>query len=184
MGKKLTTSVLNTAFNKKFSKRKVIVNVENSNYEVLVDEHVQLTKLEDLFTEVFQKYELSQKDNLGLDISIYAQVLLIKYFTDIPMTDDLGKQLEIFIKLKDLNVLDSIMEVLNDTELNDLMPKVMKNFTSKIMSGEINKFMLEHPEEAIKMIGLGDIFKTESETKDNENEIELSNEVDKLDGED
>jgi UDP-N-acetylglucosamine transferase subunit ALG13 len=58
MGKKLTESALKTAFNKKFSQRKLIVDVNGSNYEVLVDEHVQQTKLEDLFTELFQKYEM------------------------------------------------------------------------------------------------------------------------------
>jgi hypothetical protein len=169
MGKKLTTSAINTAFNKHFTRRKLIVNVNNNDYEVYVDEHVQQSKLEDLFSELFQKYEYSQKNDLGLDSSYYAQVLLLKYFTDIPMGDDLGTQLQIFIKLKDLNILDSIMDVLDETELNELMPKVMKNLTSKVMSGEMNKYMIEHPEEAIKMLGLGDLFKmNKNETENGE----------------
>jgi hypothetical protein len=182
MGKKLTESALNTAFNKKFSQRKVIVDVNGTNYEVIVDEHIQLSKLEDLFTELFEKYKLSQKDNLGLNISSYAQVLLIKYFTDIPMTNDLGKQLKIFIKLKDLNILDSIMDILNDTEINELMPIVMKNFTSKVMSDEMNKYVLENPEEAMKMIGLSDLFKNNN-VKEENIDTELATEINEEVGE-
>lgn len=174
MGKKLTQSAINGTFSKHFTKRKVIVNVLTSDYEVLVDEHIQQTKLEDLFTELFQKYQLSQKNDLGLDMSYYAQVLLLKYFTDIPMSDDLGTQLSLYIKLKDLNVLDSIVDVLDDTELNELMPKVMKSFTTKIMSGEINKYMLEHPEEALKTIGLGELFKELNSNTENKESVETT----------
>jgi hypothetical protein len=176
MGKKLTSSAINSTFNKHFTKRKVIINISNSDYEVLVDEHIQQSKMENLFTELFEKQEYSKRNNLGLDISCYAQVLLLKYFTDIPMTNDLATQLSIYIKLKDLNVLDSIVDVLNETELNDMMPKIMKSLTTKIMSNEMVKYMSEHPEEAVKSFGLKELFKNEYNNIDESKESVESDE--------
>jgi len=129
---KLTSSILLQEQSKLFLTKKVIVNINKKDYEVLVDQKFLPTKLNQLILESVSNY-----DNLkNLDESVkvsYLMLLAIKYFTNVEITktNDFETQIRVLNALLDLEILDKILGEFPESELEKINDYMLK-FNSKI----------------------------------------------------
>ena len=176
---KLTSSILLQEQSKLFLTKKVIVNINKKDYEVLVDQKFLPTKLNQLILESVSNY-----DNLkNLDESVkvsYLMLLAIKYFTNVEITktNDFETQIRVLNALLDLEILDKILGEFPESELEKINDYMLK-FNSKI-----DEFMKDGKgiEYLKKIMGEGLVDVDES-TEVNEDTNELVNKIEITDTE-
>jgi hypothetical protein len=158
MAKKLTASALKSSAAKKFTKKKVILDINGNNYKVLVDTYIKPTDLEKLFEELKNNAPLIEAADPTFDISNYTNFLLVKYMTDLDVPAELDKQLELFYHLVNLQVMDKILENIDADELTKLFPVVTKKYLQSIVSKEFVKQNADNPEAILDLVNkLGEV---------------------------
>ena len=168
---KLTSSILLQEQSKLFVQRKITVNINKKDYEVLVDQKFLPTKIQQLIQE-----GISNLDNFnGLDDSVrtsYFLYLIIKYFSDIEIakTDDFETQIRIMNSMINLEIFDKILGEFEESELEKVNDYILK------FNGNLNELLKdEKGMEYFKKImgeGLLDVDGSENgESTDETNEL-------------
>lgn len=125
---KLSSSKILSLHSKTFTQKVVHVEVGGKNYAVTIDVKFQPTKLQALIMELVEKYQHISKLDDVLDISYYANFLLLKYFTDLGLeeVDDFNKQLQVFKGIIDLEIYDKIVENFAQEEIEKVNVYIKK----------------------------------------------------------
>jgi len=133
---KLTSSILLQEQSKLFLTKKVTVNINKKDYEVLVDQKFLPTKIQQLIQE-----GISNLDNFnGLDDSVrtsYFFYLIIKYFSDIEIakTNDFETQIRIMNSMINLEIFDKILGEFEESELEKVNEYILK------FNGNLNELL-------------------------------------------
>ena len=150
MAKKMKAiDVINSA-KQEFASRKVILIANNNiEYEVLIQEKLNESKLAELVSELTTRSEDFNRLNLEFDIILNIYVLIIKYFTDIKfnnykvLTKQIEHETDLFKSLIDLNLLDQILNSFDEDcikgieKLFDKYPKQMSQVAENIAMEEV-----------------------------------------------
>jgi hypothetical protein len=135
--KKLNLKAIETA-SKKFTTKKIIIPVNDVEYEVEIDEVFKTTKIEALIREFL---ESSQKNNLNeLDNTVkfsYYFYFIFKYFTDIDIPKNLKfkDELKLISELIDLGIYEQISKNIPQTEIkkvNEYMQELTSNLNEML----------------------------------------------------
>ena len=129
---KLTSSILLQEQSKLFLTKKVIVNINKKDYEVLVDQKFLPTKLNQLILESVSNYDNLKELDESVKVS-YLMFLTIKYFTDVEITktDSFEDQIRILNALINLEIFDKIISEFPESELEKINDYMLK-FNSRI----------------------------------------------------
>jgi hypothetical protein len=126
--KKLTSSNILSLYNKTFTQKAIQVTANNQTFDVLIDEKFQPTKIQNLIMELAEKQQQIKNLNDILDLSFFANYLIIKYFTNIEMVkvDDLEKSIRVFKALVDLGIFEQIMDQFDEKEMQKVNEYIKK----------------------------------------------------------
>jgi hypothetical protein len=151
MAKKLNTNNVLSLHDKTFKQKPITIDVEGESFEVLIDTKFQVSKIQQLLTEVMERNQQLIKINDIFDITYYMNFLVIKYFTNIEIAkeDDFETQIRIFKALLDLEIFDKIMENFDKGEL-DKINKYMKKASANIKEVENNPEIMEEIQQIFK----------------------------------
>jgi len=103
--KKLTYNEIKKIDKESYTYKKIEVN----GYEILIDEKLRPTKIYKMVLELLEKMDYVKENNINLNLNDYTILLFIKYFTDIPVPDELEKQIIVYEYLIDNGFLEKIM---------------------------------------------------------------------------
>ncbi len=122
MSKKLTSSKILSLHSKTFTQKKIYINVENEQYEVLIDTKFKISKIQELLAEVVEKTQQLLKLKDIFNIPYYINFLIIKYFTNVEITkvQDFSEQLRVYKAMLDLGIFDQIMEAFDEKEVEKI----------------------------------------------------------------
>jgi hypothetical protein len=120
--KKLTFSNLKSLSSKKFTQKKIIVD----GYEVTIDEQFRPSKIKQLVLELLQKSNYMREQNIEFNLADYVVILIIKYFSDVDISDDLQKQLQAYEALIDLEYLEPILNAFDENEIKKFNESLLK----------------------------------------------------------
>jgi len=125
---KLSSSKILSLHSKTFTQKVINVQVGETVYAVTIDVKFQPTKLQAMILELVEKYQHISKLDDVLDISYYANFLLLKYFTDLGLekVDDFNKQLKVFKGLVDLEIFDKVVDGFDPIELEKVNVYIKK----------------------------------------------------------
>ena len=125
---KLSSSKILSLHSKTFTQKVINVQVGETVYAVTIDVKFQPTKLQAMILELVEKYQHISKLDDVLDISYYANFLLLKYFTDLGLekVDDFNKQLKVFKGLVDLEIFDKVVDGFDPVELEKVNVYIKK----------------------------------------------------------
>jgi len=112
---------------KKFTRKKIIVD----NYEVMVDEVFRESKISEMVKECLEKVNYTKELGIEMNTTDYAIILLIKYFTDISVSDKFEEQIETLKILLDLGYLNTIVEAFDEKEIDKAVKKIYE-YTDKL----------------------------------------------------
>ena len=154
--KKLTSSILLQEQSKLFVQRKVIININKKDYDVLVDQVFLPTKLNKLIMESVSNYEKIKELDESVKIS-YLMFLAIKQFTnlDFSKTDDFKTQISILNAMLDLEIFDKIVSEFPESELEKINEYMLK-FNDRIDEFLKDGKSIEYLKEVFGEIGLVD----------------------------
>jgi len=144
---KLTSSILLQEQSKLFIQRKVIININKKDYDVLVDQKFRPTKLNELIVEAITNYDKFKELDESVKVS-YLMFLAIKYFTnlEIAKTDTLEDQIRILNAMLDLEIFDKLLSEFPESELekiNDYMLKFNDRIDEFIKDGKSVEYLKE-----------------------------------------
>jgi len=144
---KLTSSILLQEQSKLFIQRKVIININKKDYDVLVDQKFRPTKLNELIVEAITNYDKFKELDESVKVS-YLMFLAIKYFTnlEIAKTDTLEDQIRILNAMLDLEIFDKLLSEFPESELekiNDYMLKFNDRIDQFINDGKSIEYLKE-----------------------------------------
>ena len=125
---KLSSSKILSLHSKTFTQKVINVQVGDTVYAVTIDVKFQPTKLQAMILDLVEKYQHISKLDDVLDISYYANFLLLKYFTDLGLekVDDFNKQLKVFKGLVDLEIFDKVVDGFDTVELEKVNVYIKK----------------------------------------------------------
>ena len=182
---KLTSSILLQEQSKLFLTKKVIVNINKKDYEVLVDQKFLPTKLNQLILESVSNY-----DNLkDLDESVkvsYLMFLTIKTFTNVEIakTDDFQTQIRVLNAMLDLEIFDKIISEFPESELekiNDYMLKFNSRIDEFMKDGKSIEYLKKMMDDSLvdESKNIVDIVsdKTDENVTNDETDINIIDEV-------
>ncbi len=139
--KKLTLNVLKKQDEQLYKQKEINVN----GYKVMIDTKFRKTKLQKLINELVQVSDYIKENKYQIDILTYLYILLIKYFTDIPVPNELEKQITMTNLLIDNGYFEAIVNEFDQNEINKFieMLNMYKNNLFKILEsqdlGNLNK---------------------------------------------
>ena len=124
--KKLNQSNLKKIEKQQFPVKKVQVEAEGEKFNVEIQEVFKPSSVEGCIRYISEVQH--EADNNGVDIDMISLGLLsiIKNFTDIEFTNDILKDLDMFILMTNLGITDQIFDEFNQEELDKLGDKVEK----------------------------------------------------------
>lgn len=123
MGKKLTYNEIKKVDGKNYTQKKIEVN----GYEILIDEKFRPTKIHRMILEFLEKMEYARENNINLNLLDYYPLLLMKYFTNIPIPDELEKQIVVYEYLIDNGFFEEIIKSFSKEEIKKTVEHV-RNF--------------------------------------------------------
>ncbi len=149
--KKLNLSAIKSAHSKEFTQRIVTIDIDGTNYEVLVDQKFQLSKIKELAKEglnYFEEFEkLDETDRIN-----WFHFLIIKHFTnmkeELDKVTDFSNQLVLMKQFANLGITDKISQYFIPEEIEKVGKELSK------MTEYVKKYGKEHAdsEETGKLI--------------------------------
>lgn len=132
--KKLTLNVLKKQDEQLYKQKEINVN----GYKVMIDTKFRKTKLQKLINELVQVSDYIKENKYQIDILTYLYILLIKYFTDIPVPNELEKQITMTNLLIDNGYFEAIVNEFDQNEINKFieMLNMYKNNLFKILESQ------------------------------------------------
>lgn len=134
--KQMNLGKLKTQVNKEFTSRTLIID----KYEVNVQEHFRETAINDLIKEFLEKSTYAKENDILLNPADYLLILLLKYFTDVEISDVYEEQIQTLSCLIDLGYLKQIVEAFKEEEMEKVNQKFKEATVSlNQMSEELKK---------------------------------------------
>jgi len=129
---KLTSSILLQEQSKLFVQKKVIVNINKKDYEVLVDQKFRNSKIQEMIAESLKNLAIYNDLNDSVRTS-YIMFLFIKYFTnlDVAKVDNFEDQIRVLNAMIDLDIYSILVNSFPESELEKINEYMLK-FNSKI----------------------------------------------------
>jgi hypothetical protein len=129
---KLNSGIITSLHALKFTQKKIIIDIYNKDYEVLLDEKFSIVKLQTLMCEFIENFKYLQDASYGVKINYYM-FLIIKYFSDIDITktesfEDQIKALNAFI---DLEIFEKISNAFQPEEVTKAF-EFIKKFADRV----------------------------------------------------
>lgn len=121
----------------KFNEREVIKVLEGK-YEVSINKHFKISDIQKLLIDYQEYIEQMRQKDISVDnmqsIAFLLPALLIKYFTDINIPDEIDKMILVVEKLIDLGVFEEIINEMPGKEIEKInnILKNIENNGSKI----------------------------------------------------
>lgn len=143
---KLNIGEIKSIISKEYTQKKIIVNANGKDYEVLVDEKFRPSKISKLIIEgIVAQKDLPDVNSVKTNYYIF---LMIKYFMDIGIdTNDLTEQLKLLENMVDVGLFEQLANVFTDEDFK-ILSEYTQKFTDKIKEmGEQNKSQEEIEEE-------------------------------------
>lgn len=157
MAKKMKANDIVNSARKEYGLKKIIVtSIDGEEYEIEIQEKLNDSKVARLVTDLVERSDYCDKNNIEFNIINNIYFLLIKYFTNIKFTNskDLKKQysneLEFIDGLLDLNLFEQIVSYFDKDSLQrvqNMLEKYSKTL-KPVINNEI-KNMLKDDEDAI-----------------------------------
>lgn len=154
--KKLTPAELKKQGKKLEGQFEVNLFIDDEVYVVKIDEHFKKTKIFKLLDDMVEFYNEASKraDSSMLElVTPYSSLLLIKYFTDIEISDDINEALATLDLLIDLELLDKILNAMPEKEvekvykvLTDMLKNVERNLEEAEKEAEKLENQIQNPE--------------------------------------
>lgn len=151
--KKINSGDILSLHSKLFTQKKVILNINNQNYEVLVDEKFSVDKIQQLILEVIEMQKQIKTFDDALSLSNYSIYLIIKYFTNIELAkeNDFEKQMRVYKAMLDLGIIEKVLENFDEYELNKINSYI-KKVNDNIKKASNNPELMNDLTEVIKQI--------------------------------
>lgn len=146
---KLSASIIKNAYSKEFTQKKVILNICDKDYEVLIDEKFKTSKLQAMMLEALQNIGKLKEYGDGVTTSYYM-FLMIKYFTDIDLakTEDFAEQINILNAMIDLEIFEKVLNSFPESEF-ERTNKFIKEAAERITKLTEDKKSLEEIKDII-----------------------------------
>jgi hypothetical protein len=114
---KLTAGIIKNTYSKEFTQKKIILNIADKDYEVLIDEKFKTSKLQSMLLEAMQNISKLKEYDDAVTTSYYM-FLMIKYFTDIDLaqTEDFAEQINILNAMIDLEIFEKVLNSFPESE--------------------------------------------------------------------
>lgn len=132
MGKKLNTANINKEY-KKFNE-KFVAHILDGKYDVEIHRHFKDTDIQKLLIDYQELLDQLRKQEVDIDsiqgMTYLFPTLLIKYFTNIDIPDDINKILIVVDKLINIGAYEEILNNLPQDEVdkvNKMVEKVTEN---------------------------------------------------------
>jgi len=154
--KQLTLGKLQAVTAKKYTQRKLIIDIDGTNHEILVDEHVDPIKLDFFAEELIEKSAYIKSKEYPISDEKYANFLVCKYFTNMEICNtasDYSIQIQILYEFMRRNILDKIVSIVPENEIAELMPQAFNNAIKKISSIEMKKQIEDNPSLLTNILG-------------------------------
>ncbi|SDX95777.1 hypothetical protein [Thermoactinomyces sp. DSM 45892] len=123
--------------------------INETVYEIIVDEHFRKSKIFQLLDDMIRFYNEANKPlNASLlELSTpYSTLLIIKHFTDFEVSDDINEALAVLNLLIDLDLLDKILNAMPEQEIT----KVYEMLSQMLTNMQVN---LEEAEKQADELG-------------------------------
>jgi len=123
--KQASTEKLLQLHNKTFTKKKITLETRDGDLiDILVDEKFSASKIRSLMTDIINnRVHITENKELQ---AIYISLLIIKYFTNIEISDDFQKQIQTIEILIDLEVFEDILKSLDKKEIELINKTISK----------------------------------------------------------
>ena len=129
---KLTVKAIKNAQKKEFIQKKVTVEIDGKEYDIMVDQKFSMSKIQAMAIEGMEKFkrfkELPDVIQLG-----YFSYLMLKHFTDLDLKDakSFEDDIQMMDSLLDLGVYEKVMPEFPEEEINKIN-KYMNDVKDKI----------------------------------------------------
>lgn len=138
--KKLTGAELKKQNKVLDEQREFSVMIGDTEYKLTHDVTFRKTKQSRLLEDVIAFFTAGVNRPEILEIStVYSTLLILKHFTSLEVSDDIGEALELLDVLVDLEVLDKIVNELPEDEITkiyELLTKTVNNMETSIVEAE------------------------------------------------
>jgi hypothetical protein len=133
---KMNLTNLQVMVNEKFTTKKI----EIGEYEINVDMVFRDSKVSAMIKEYLEKLEYTKANNIEINNTDYALLLMTKYFTDIEYPSEYEAQIQIFTILVDLGILNIILGEFGEEGLKIITEK-LNTFNENLskMTEELNE---------------------------------------------
>jgi len=177
-GKKLNISTLKQAHDKNFNtKKKIIVQIDNKDYPILIAEKFEITKVQDMISELLEVHKTFVDMKEVWNLPIYSIFLLLKHFTDLELEGLSYEEAVMVVKyLTDFEVLETIIGAFDEFEVakfNTYMKKAKENVEKFAKSPEVQAEWQNIFADLKQDLG-EDLEVTEVESEENQEVVEES----------
>lgn len=132
VSKKLNATTIKKAHGKKFTQKKVVVEVEGNEYEILIDEKFEAVKMQQLAFEGLTNFKEFTSLDEGNQIN-YFSFLILKYFTnvDVKNVKKVADQLELMNSMLNLGIIGAIFDNMPAEEIH-AVGEHLKKLTERV----------------------------------------------------
>lgn len=129
---KLNSGIITSLHAQQFTQKKIIIDINKKDFEVLLDEKFSIVKLQKLMFEFIENHQYLQDANNGVKINYYM-FLIIKYFSDIDMVKTLSfeDQIKMLNELIDLEIYEKLSGAFPQEEITKAF-EFIKKFADKV----------------------------------------------------
>lgn len=136
MSNKINLKNLQSMADEKFKTREVIIG----DYSVNIDTVFRDSKITEMIKEFLEKLEYAKENNITINNSDYALLLMTKYFTDIEYPNLYEEQIQVFTILVDLGLLNVILAEFGEEGMKAITEKInVFNENLGKLTDELNK---------------------------------------------
>ena len=145
---KLNSGVILSAYSKEFTQKKLTLDINGKNYEVLVDEKFKNTKIQAMVLESVTNFKKLEGYEESVKLAYYM-FLMVKHFTDIELanTEDFEEQVRVLNAMVDLDIFGKVTSAFPEEEINKVN-EFLKKFGDKMK--ELNELNNKELEDMIK----------------------------------
>lgn len=141
--KKLDMKTLEKVCSKTFTKKKVIINAEGQDYEIVIDEKFAIDKLQNLVFELIGDSQSIIAEGFIEFVPYHTMFLILKHFTDIDVLQEVKEikdKIRAFEIIYKLGIVEQVVNKFDENELmkvNAFIKKAKENTEASMNNKEI-----------------------------------------------
>ena len=143
--KKLNNANLDKLVKQNFPKRKITVQVEGDEYELEIHEVFKPGLVESSIKYIWDVQNEAAENGKNIDVSILGMLAVLKFFTDIDFNGKIVDELNKFVDMSNLGIVQQIIEQFDQKELDKIGQTTM-DMTKQLPKAfdMLNKVLLEN----------------------------------------